>query len=145
MTNLVLLEAVAQRCREGFETLTNNDSSSMSGFPKGRCGNAAEIVGRILKEQAGLDGRYVCGNEHAAMKPSQSHAWYEVGDYIVDVTHDQFEGTGLIGWVFPRDHSWYAKFATRQETDGFCMPNKWPFYPHDGYKAVRRVLVEHPI
>lgn len=145
MTNLVLLEAVAQRCREGLATLTDNDSSSMSAFPKARCGNAAEIVGRILKEKAGLDGRYVCGSEHAAMKPSQSHAWYEVDDYIIDVTHDQFEGTGLTGWVFPCNHSWYAKFATQKRTDGFCMPNQWPSYPHDGYEAARQMLAEHPV
>jgi len=92
-----------------------------------------------------MDGRYVCGSDHSDMKPSQSHAWYEVGDYIVDITHDQFEGTGLVGWVFDRDHSWYERFATRQVHDGFCMPNQWPCYPHDGYRAVAKVLVNRPI
>lgn len=145
MASLALLEALAERCREGLETLSENPASLLKGFPKGACGAAAEIVGRVLKEQTGVTGRYVCGSEHTDMRPSQSHAWYEADDYIIDITHDQFEGTGLVGWVFNRSHDWYAQFATIQTTEGFCMPSQWPFYPHDAYKAVTQVLIERPI
>jgi hypothetical protein len=79
------------------------------------------------------------------MKPSQSHAWYEVGDYIIDVTHDQFDDTGLTGWVFHRDHSWYAEFAEIERRASFCMPSDWKLYPHDGYKAVTQVFADRPI
>jgi hypothetical protein len=42
------------------------------------------------------------GNLYARLKPGQSHAWYDVVDYIIDIIYDHFEGTGSRGWVFLR-------------------------------------------
>lgn len=140
MTNLVVLEALAHKCRVALEKLADQSDSMFSGFPRGACGNAAEIVGRILMEQAGYDGQYVEGNLHPRVKPGQSHAWYEVDDYIIDITYDQFEGTGLTGWVVPRGQGWHAEFAHLSRTPGFNMPTSWPAYPYDGYHAVTQEL-----
>lgn len=140
MTEIVVLEALADNCRVGLQSLANQPGSMFFGFPNGACGPAAELVGRILKEQAGYDGQYVCGKRHWDLKPSQSHAWYEVGDYIVDISHDQFDGTGLSGWVFRRGNGWHAGFADVDRRDDFCMPAGWPCYPHDGYQAVLQAL-----
>jgi hypothetical protein len=140
MTNVTVLEELAKSCRRGLVSLSALPGSAFSGFPKGSCGPAAEIVGRILKEEAGYEGVYVCGYRHLQLKPSQSHAWYEVDDYIIDVTYDQFKGTGLTGWVFRRGQGWHAEFADVDRRPGFCMPAGWPCYPHDGYEAVARQL-----
>jgi hypothetical protein len=145
MTNLVVLEALVESCRAALNSLSDQSGSMFSGFPKGSCGPAAEIVGRILKEEAGFDGRYVCGSRHRSLKPSQTHAWYEVGDYIIDITHDQFEGTGLKGWVFRRGQGWHAEFADLDPREGFCMPIGWPCYPHDGYQAITQVLPKRAV
>jgi len=65
----------------------------------------------------------------------QSHAWFEVGEFLVDITHDQFEGTGLCGWVFERGNEWHTLFNEKDPRQGFRMPSNWPCYPHDGYQA----------
>jgi type IV secretion system protein VirB9 len=56
-------------------------------------------------------------------------------DYIIDITHDQFQDTGLSGWVFERGEGWYAQFADLDPRYGFCMPSGWPSYPFEGYRA----------
>lgn len=136
----VILDSLAASCRDGLQSLSDHRESAFFGFPKATCGPATEIMGRILKEKAGLDGEYICGRGHPRLKPGQSHAWFEVGDYIVDVTHDQFDDTGLTGWVFRRNQGWHAEFAEIERIDGFCMPANWPSYPYDGYSAVVREL-----
>jgi hypothetical protein len=136
MTDLAVIRKFAEGCRRGLQSLANHSDSMFSGFPNGSCGPSAEIVGRIIKEEAGYDGVYVCGSGHAKLKPSQTHAWYEVGAYIIDITYDQFEGTGLTGWVFRRGEGWHAEFSDLDPRIGFCMPTGWPCYPFDGYQAV---------
>lgn len=145
MKNLVLLEALAEDCREGLKSLSDKPASMFSAFPMGSCGPAAEIVGRILKEKAGYDGQYVCGSQHRRLKPSQTHAWYEVDGYIVDITYDQFIDVGLTGWVFRRGQGWHAEFADLDRRDGFCMPIGWSCYPHDGYHAVIQAIAKRAI
>lgn len=141
MVNLAVLETLAEGCRRGLEMLSNQTDSMFVDFPNGACGPAAEIVGRIVKEKAGYDGRYVCGRQHRGMKQGQSHAWYEVGDYVIDITYDQFNGTGLTGWVFLQGEGWHAQFADLDRRDGFCMPMDWPCYPHDGYQAAKQEIL----
>lgn len=46
----------AAACRRGLESLAGQRSSIFSGFPKGSCGPAAELVGRLLEERFGLKG-----------------------------------------------------------------------------------------
>lgn len=140
MADLVVLQKLAESCRRGLQTLADQLGSMFSGFPKGSCGPAAEIVGRILKEKAGYDGLYVCGSEHSRLKSSQSHAWFEIDNYIIDITYDQFVNTGLTGWVFPRGKGWHAEFADLDPRKGFCMPAGWPSYPFDGYGSVTREI-----
>jgi hypothetical protein len=145
MKNLVVLGALAEGCREGLKSLSGQSRSMFSGFPMGSCGPAAEIVGRILKEKAGYDGQYVCGRQHRRLKPSQTHAWYEVDDYIIDITHDQFDDVGLTGWVFRSGQGWHAEFADLDRRDGFSTPINWPDYPHDGYQAVIQELSKQAV
>lgn len=79
----------------------------------------------------------MCGTRHPKLKKGASHAWFEVGEYIIDVSHDQFQATGLSGWVFERNEGWYVQFQSLERSQGFCMPSGWPEYPSDGYKAAR--------
>lgn len=129
------LEQVATTCRRGLMGLSGKQSSVFHGFPKAACGPASEILGRLLKEELGYDGTYVCGQVHPYLGQEQSHAWFEVGEFLVDITHDQFEGTGLHGWVFERGNEWHTLFNERDLRQGFCTPSNWSCYPHDGYQA----------
>ncbi len=42
----------------------------------------------------------------------QNHTWLSVGDIVIDVTHDQFENTGLAPgqWVFEQSTDWHLSF-----------------------------------
>ena len=65
----------------------------------------------LLKEKAGYEGVYVRVHRHPQLKPSQSPFWYEVIGYVIDVTHDQFQSTGIRGWVFRQGDGWHANFV----------------------------------
>ncbi|GLE84020.1 hypothetical protein VNPA120661_43400 [Pseudomonas aeruginosa] len=131
------LEKVALACRNGLISLADAKGSTFNGFPSGACGVASDIVGRVVWEALQYEGEYVCGCHHPELKSGVSHAWFEVGDFIIDVTYDQFHATGLYGWVFDRNDGWHALFPSQKRREGFCTPSQWPDYPLDGYKAAR--------
>ena len=111
------------------------------GFPHGTCGPATELIGRLLQERMGLLGVCVTGNDHPGLTSAdQSHAWFEVDDWIIDIARDQFEGTSIAGWVVPVNSTWYGQFRSIDRRRGFCMPSGWPTYPYDGYAAMSRAL-----
>lgn len=138
MVDRLEIQAIAEACRSGLATLRDSTHSRFRDFPSGNCGDASELVGRVLKETLDCDGQYVCGYGHPQLKPTQSHAWFEVGHVVIDITYDQFDGTGLSGWVFPSGSVWHAAFTDIERRDGYCMPTGWPMYPHDGYDAILR-------
>ena len=140
MIDRAALEVIAEASRRGLEGLKGNAGSMFHRFPRGACGPAAEILGRILKEMLNCDGVYVCGQGHPLLNPEQSHAWFEVGDFILDITHDQFKGTGLSGWAFEREGGWHSQFSDQDRRKGYCTPEGWPCYPHDGYEAAMTEL-----
>jgi hypothetical protein len=41
--------------------------------------------------------QYVCGQNHPQLDSNVSHAWFELGNFIIDITYDQFAGTGPSG------------------------------------------------
>lgn len=140
-TDKQALEQFAAACRRGLETLAAKQGSMFQGFPKGACGPASELLGRLLQERLGLPGAYVCGADHPGLgTPEQSHAWVEVADCIIDITHDQFGSTGVDGWVVPVTSPWHGRFRSIDRRAGFCMPSGWRMYPHDGYAAMTRAL-----
>lgn len=136
------LERAAEACRRGLLSLAVNEGSMFYGFPRGACGPASEIFGRLLQEEVGYQGIYVCGHSHPQLGEEQTHAWFVVGDYLVDVTHDQFNGTGLEGWVFELGKGWHALFGEQEMRPGACMPDRWHCYPHDGYDAALSELIK---
>ncbi|WP_339508330.1 hypothetical protein [Pseudomonas sp. RL_35y_Pfl2_P42] len=131
------LEKVALACRVGLISLVDAKGSTFNGFPSGACGVASDILGRVVWETLQYEGEYVCGTRHPKLKHGATHAWFEVGDFIIDITYDQFQATGLFGWVFDRNDGWHAQFRSQERRQGFCMPSGWPAYPLDGYKAAR--------
>lgn len=136
------IEDIASACRNGLAALTY--SSRFRDFPRGNCGDAAELVGRVLNEALNCDGQYVCGCGHPQLRATQSHAWFEIEGVIVDITYDQFDATGLSGWVFPSGSGWHSAFTEIERRDGYCMPSGWPMYPHEGYHAILNRLATLP-
>lgn len=131
------LERAAAACREGLLSLANAKGSTFSGFPSAACGVASDIVGRVVWETLQYEGKYVCARHHPELGEA-SHAWFEVGDLIIDITYDQFQGTGLSGWVFDLKDGWHELFTSHDRREGYCTPSQWPAYPFDGYEAARK-------
>lgn len=128
------LELIATGCRNSLATFADRPGSIFEGFPRAACGPASEVLGRILSETLQLEGEYVCGESHPGLGSEQSHAWFEAGDYLIDITHDQFAGTGLNGWVFAKGSPWHAQFDCDRRA-GFCDPEHWSMYPHEAYEV----------
>ncbi len=84
----------------------------------------------------------MCGAGHPTLSAYQSHAWFEAGGYIFDVTHDQFAGSGIDVWVLPLNSAWPQAFSDQDQRHGFCVPAGWTMYPHDGYAALKAALDE---
>lgn len=136
------LARFAARCRQTLEWYSPTASRHFSDFPYQCCTYSAMLVGRLLKERFDLDGCYVGAGEHPELSRQQEHGWYEANGYIFDITYDQFEGTGLSGWVFPCGSSrWHDAFAKREIEQGFCTPDNLWMYPVNEYKAMRRALI----
>lgn len=134
MAQLVMLAAAA---RAGLEGMTAQErQNGFEGFPRGTCGPVTELMGRIVLERTGKRGAYVCGSGHPAFAANQSHAWLEVEGVIVDLTHDQFAGTDLQGWVF-EGSTWHREFS-REVLDLCLSPTQWGFYPMAAYVAMAK-------
>jgi hypothetical protein len=127
---------LASAARKALEGLVSSNDNMFHMFPLGACGPTAELVGRVLAERLQLASVYVCGSDHPDLTPNHSHAWTEVGPFIVDLTHDQFQATGVAGWVLPSSSKWHAQFRDKDRRSGFCMPSDWPMYPHSAYSAI---------
>ena len=68
-----------------------NDDFMFCNFPRGCCGDAADLLGIFLMENGIKDVLYVCGNCYEGLDEGmQSHAWLQIADLIVDITGDQF-------------------------------------------------------
>lgn len=100
LTHKAQLELLSTAARSGLEAMTPKECGPEFGsFPHGTCGPVIELMCRIVLEHMGHKGLYVCGDGHPSLKPQHSHAWLKVGGFIVDLTYDQFEETGVTGWV----------------------------------------------
>lgn len=130
------MTVLAATCREALEQMTPAQRGiGFAEFPRGTCGPVAELMGRLTFEATRVNGRYVSGIGHPDLAPQQSHAWLEVRGLLVDVTHDQFAGTGLVGWVFVSS-TWHSKFDA--EARPLCLdPKDWWQYPHGAYSAMK--------
>lgn len=72
-------------------------------FPAGCCGNTSLMLGAYLYHYYNIDCEYVCG-----VHKTQSHAWLEVDNIIIDITSDQFK-SGVPVFV-GKKNKFYKKF-----------------------------------
>lgn len=129
------LDTLAAAARSGLEGMTPAQrGNGFEFFPRGTCGPVSELMGRLVLERLGVEGTYVCGSGHPLLREQQSHAWLEVGSFLIDLTHDQFADTGLSRWVF-EDSLWHSLF--QREAYKLCLqPSNWMQYPHQAYAAI---------
>ena len=85
--------------RNTLESFTKSDFSSRtsfyscSGFPKGCCGDTADLLGLYFDKYHNIDSIYVTW-VGLPRNPNASHAWLLVENEIIDITADQFNEYG---------------------------------------------------
>ncbi len=69
-----------------------SNDQTFNRFPRACCGSASELLAKYLAEY-NIHTQYVCGTYYPTdfKEGSQSHAWLQVGEVIIDITGDQFK------------------------------------------------------
>ena len=122
-TDPVALEAVATRFREAIECWAQNERPEpFQSFPRGCCGDASELLAAYLESLGFVDVFYVTGSGTRDWGTGAcdwcSHAWVEVGSYIVDITASQFSNSLPHVWV-TRDRTWHDEVVEDRRPAGF--------------------------
>ncbi len=100
------LYQLASEFRIGIEECKNSDNNNpewFSRFPRGRCGDASDLLMYYFK-QNGIESRYVSGSFN-----NQTHGWLEADGLFIDITADQFEDIDEVILIIG-DYSWHSKF-----------------------------------
>lgn len=83
-------------------------------FPRGACGDVSLILGQLLDDEGIKGFQYICGNKY---EPFSSHGWLQHGEWIVDITADQFDDVN--DSVIVTDKSeWHACWAPDRPAAG---------------------------
>lgn len=108
-------------------------------FPRGCCGDVAELLAALLKDEGLGTFAYVSGWRDGN---DISHAWLEKDGYIVDATADQFEDAVCRPMV-TCDKSWHAQFSGRVEhrDDGDFRILTGAEHLFDAYDRIRERLL----
>jgi hypothetical protein len=88
-------------------------------FPAGACGDASDMLGRLLNERGEGPFEYVAGPQGG-----QTHAWLEGHGLIVDITASQFPYVSDPA-IVTTDNSWHSQFVVNdRRKPGFdgCVP-----------------------
>lgn len=138
-----LLEHVAVRCREALIAYRDVCGSPLSYFPNGTCDFASFILGQLLERCWGIESTFVIGSHHPSLASNQRHVWLEAQGFVLDITHEQFENTGLMGSVFVLESAWYCQFA-RHERRALEFPGHPAFFPTEELDAALTAACLHP-
>lgn len=83
-TDVLLFRQAIEKCSGDLE------GNVFSNFPRGCCGDASELLAKFLEARNHGVCSYVCGLWFDRYHLPTSHAWLELGRYIIDITQDQF-------------------------------------------------------
>ncbi|MDF2232411.1 hypothetical protein P2H44_07570 [Albimonas sp. CAU 1670] len=101
------IEREVARFRAAMDEVHADLGDFFQTFPRGCCGDVAELLAAHLKD-AGLGTfAYVSGRREGG-----SHAWLERDGLIADATPDQFED-GLRRPLVTTDSTWHDSFSDR--------------------------------
>lgn len=109
--NLEKLQNAVQRFRCTMDHCHEELGLPFENFPRGCCGDVAELLAAYLKDEGLGDFVYVSG---WSAEENSSHAWLEKDGYIIDATADQFPDRS--NWSMVTENSeWYAQFVAYPE------------------------------
>jgi hypothetical protein len=86
-----------EQCRSSLRAI------SLTDFPRGSCGDTADMLGMFLANVINVKTDYVSG-----WYLNQSHAWLTYMGLIIDITADQF---GKSPVIVTTNSDWYDNFS----------------------------------
>lgn len=105
------MKSSVQYFRNCMEQCHDHLGPTFEYFPRGCCGDVAELLAAYLKDEGLGEFAYVSGWSE---ERSSSHAWLEKDGYIIDATADQFQDRANCSMV-TEDKEWHARFADNPE------------------------------
>lgn len=93
-------------------------SIGMQGFPAGACGPSSELLKHYFIENGYSKAEYFTGSRLEKGQynntVSQSHAWVQLGRFIIDITADQFSSEISEPVIVEKDSKWHKQFNGRR-------------------------------
>jgi len=122
LDNVIIGKRVLEKFLVSTTTIVNNflqnlpkDKSipELQYYPKGSCGFASNVLGYVLDLVLNQPIYYVWGER----SDEQSHAWLEIGGYVVDITGNQFADKKRPNtFVVEKNMSqWYDQFRDQEK------------------------------
>ncbi|WP_417839898.1 hypothetical protein [Tritonibacter scottomollicae] len=114
--NLEKVQNSVHRFRSIMEHCHQELGLTFENFPRGCCGDVAELLAAYLKDEDLGEFAYVSG---WSAEENSSHAWLEKDGYIIDATADQFQDRDNCSMV-TENKKWHARFAdhAKRRDDG---------------------------
>jgi hypothetical protein len=130
--DIARVEGIARALRNAIE-MCEPTKLPWPAFPHGACGDTSLILGQVLHD-TGIKGfDYVGGNKHRDNGEwYSSHGWLQNGEWIVDITADQFPDveTPVIVTNCSEWHQHWTKSEptpSTLEAYGAQVPQLWRF------------------
>jgi len=116
------LYQLASRFRQAIEVIPQSEfrkvgsgisSFALRPFPAGCCGDTSELLAEFFRDNGFTGAIYASGTRGGDGGEIFSHAWLVVGDWVVDITADQFANRG---YDLPKVYvgpstAWYQSFT----------------------------------
>jgi hypothetical protein len=140
------LTDLARAFRVAIEHSDLSEDPVLRRFPKGACGDSSLLLAKFLREH-GFDGiEYVLTRSQHGHGPCGTHAWLEVGGFIVDVTADQFACNPGPAVVVTQGREWHSHFPKEEDRhshsiEDFDESRRWRLL--DVYAAVLTRVPRH--
>ncbi|MCS4493559.1 hypothetical protein NXS97_04980 [Pantoea sp. B623] len=130
----IMIDEVTRFCKDVRVILEETDknvhyfnaSFAVSSFPSGCCGDTSRVLAYLLCQQFDVITQVVSGkyyeDEHegveCGLSNGNSHAWVQLGEYIIDLTADQFQDRGFDNpSVMITTSSIFHDFFTNKKTE----------------------------
>lgn len=94
--------------RAAAEVRDNPKYGCFRGFPRDQCWNASHWLADFLHLHCGVPAAMICVCVNG-LRQDGSHAWLRIGDWIVDITPDQFADGMAVDYV-TSDDVWHKTF-----------------------------------
>ncbi len=88
-------------------------------FPRGACGDTTLVLGQLLFDHGIAGFKYISGQKHWPDGRFSTHAWLQNGQWVVDITADQFPEVQQ-AIIVSSDSPWHREWEVAK-TDGGAL------------------------